>query len=146
MAARSSGPPGAGVSEPLDQRLIPKQSLEYVIMRFGHPESAVRRPGAAVIIFHVEAQTANAGGARSFGLDEIKQRLENAATPELRVHVNTLQPPIVAVAPIAPFMGDEQLANNVAADNGNEVSPFGGVAQQGFDAGPDAGQFERQTL
>src|SRR6267378_1421986 len=56
--------------------------------------------------------------------------------------VNALDPPESSIPPIAPFVGDQQLADNsdcsVCLGLGDEVSAFGGIAQERVNAVVDA--------
>ena len=57
-----------------------------------------------------------------------------------------MDPPKVAVAPIAPFVSDQELADDIFADLGDEISPFGRIADERFDAGTDASGIQFDLL
>ena len=47
-------------------------------------------------------------------LQVVEERAEHPGAPEFRLHVNALDPPDVAVAPIAPLVSDHRLAGHRA--------------------------------
>jgi hypothetical protein len=59
---------------------------------------------------------------------------EDTVAAEFLLHINTLKPPEVAVPPIAPFVGDHDLADHHAVQFSNVIKTLGRVAEQGFDA------------
>ena len=67
-----------------------------------------------------------------------EERSENSLPAKLLFDIDTLNPPEISVAPIAPFAGDEQLAGGPAADLREEISSFGQVVQQRGDSGGHA--------
>ncbi len=101
--------------------------LENLVMGFEHSHAAIGLAGADVIASLCDVTEAKRlAGNRLLLMN--KQRLENAATAEIRPHINALQPPDVAVAPIAPFVRDEELADDFVVAHGDKVSSLGFIA------------------
>jgi hypothetical protein len=57
-----------------------------------------------------------------------------------------LDPPEISVAPIAPFVGDEQLAGEGAVGFRDKINSFRRIVQQRFDPGGDAFGLELPLL
>jgi hypothetical protein len=81
-----------------------------------------------VVVVHVEPHAHGAGAAGLFACVGVK-RPEHAAAAVVGLHVHALDPPDVAVAPVAPLLRDHELPDNVPAGVGNEIQRLGGVRQ-----------------
>ena len=75
-------------------------------------------------------------------IDVIEQCPKNALTTKCLDNVDTLNPPEIAIPPVTPFVGDEELAGDrgcsVCLGFGDEVSAFRGIAEKGMNALTDA--------
>jgi hypothetical protein len=80
------------------------------------------------------------------GQHVIEQGFKHAAPPKIGAHIDALQPPKIAVAPIAPFVGNHQLSDHRAARLGHEISAFGRVAQQRIHTGLDHCRVQGEVL
>ena len=101
-------------------------------------EAVVGLARAGVVRVHVEAQAADVRLLPREFVQVSEHRAEHAAAAAGFDHEDALDPPEISVAPIAPFVGDEQLAGARAIGFGDEINSLRGVAQQGVDAGGDA--------
>src|SRR6266404_7529841 len=68
----------------------------------------------------------------------VEQRSENTTGAKFLRDIDALNPPKIAVAPIAPFISDEQLPGHdsfaLLFGFGQEVGPFGRMTQQSGDS------------
>jgi hypothetical protein len=148
MAENASSSITANSVRASSRRLLQKlkHALVHLVIRFFQAQPLIRFLRSGVVAFHIEAHSANVPGDFRFGHDMRVERFENAFPARGFVDVNTLQPPEIAVAPIAPFVSDQHLADDLSADFGNEIGSFRGITQQRFDAGADASGVELNAL
>src|SRR5690349_21688787 len=108
-----------------------EKALEDEVAGVTHAERLVSGPSGGVVLFDVETHAGGAFGA-SGGDDVFVEGAEDAAAAEVGTHVDALNPPEGAVAPVAPFVGDHQLADDGAwfggiCGSGHEVTALGRV-------------------
>ena len=92
----------------------PEQVLHHQVAGHPHAQAGVGGLGDRVLAFHVEPQPHHArigGGQR---LQMLVQRAADAPAPVVGVHVHALDPPDVAVAPVAPLVRVHHLADDAA--------------------------------
>ncbi len=102
--------------------------------------------GPNVIGVHIQAQTADIAALLGLFANKFVKRSEHVAPTPIRADINTLNPPKVAIAPIAPFQGDEQLADERGRGFGHPVNAFGRVGQDGGNARAQEGSIQFQML
>ena len=94
----------------------------------------------------VEPEPANIGAGFGELIDVIEKGAKDALAAKAFGDVDALNPPEVAIAPIAPFVSDEQLADDdafaVCLGFGNKVGAFCGIAQKRENAVADGIDFE----
>lgn len=83
---------------------------------------------------HVESDSANAGSGACQRFKVAIQEAEDAATSGLRTYVNGLDPPKVAVAPIAPFGRVHELAKRPPVLVRDVISALGWVIEESANA------------
>jgi hypothetical protein len=88
------------------------KSLKDMVMGLFEAQTMISFERGIVVLLHVKSDAGDVSLAFCPGQHMVKKRLKNAAPPKIRPHINTLQPPKIAVAPIAPFVGNKQLANH----------------------------------
>lgn len=59
-----------------------------------------------------------------------EQRPKHPTSARLGVHIDTLDPPQIAIAPVAPLVGDHETADDTCIDLGNEVEAGAGALQK----------------
>jgi hypothetical protein len=64
----------------------------------------------------------------------LKQGRENSACAKRLAHINTLNPPKISIAPIAPFVSEQQLADRRPIHLGHIIGSLGGIVDQRLDA------------
>ena len=83
-----------------------------------------------IVQFDVEPQAHDAWRAAGERVDMIVQRAKYAATSYGRFDVNALDPPELAVAPVAPFVRDHELADRTArVVFGDEIAAMPGFSR-----------------
>src|SRR5512140_281489 len=102
-------------------------------MRAEHPKLFVGAARAPIPGMHVEPQAPNIRPGKGQAADMREQRAKDAFAAEFRVHIDTLEPPNVAVPPIAPLICDHDLADNLPRLFRKEVKSFGLISQQSLD-------------
>src|SRR5262245_10543922 len=103
-----------------------------------HNEIAARRQtqiavgfvGTGVLFFDVKAQADDAGVGFGFTAQLVEERPEDPLSAMLRMNVHALQPPDVAIAPVAPLVGVHQLPDGAPRVGGDQVTSLAGVGQQ----------------
>jgi hypothetical protein len=65
------------------------------------------------------------------------QGRKDTLTPELRLDIDTLDPPQDAVSPVTPFESEHELADNLVPDYSHAISAFAGVSKYSADARMD---------
>jgi hypothetical protein len=119
--------------------------LEDAVVAAVHAKGCVDGLGARVRVVHVEAQAAGTGGA-GFGARVRVKCAEYAQTPRLVGHVHRLNPPHRPVPPVAPFVGDEQLAHDAALVFGHPELPGHAPVEHRLHAGAQGGEVELQLF
>src|SRR5437660_6494827 len=89
-----------------------KIQLTYLVIGLFEAAAFVGLPRAPIIRVHVEAQTAHVSMRPGQCPDMFEKRAEDTSAPERHGHINALNPPKISVAPITPFVSDEQLSRN----------------------------------
>jgi hypothetical protein len=95
---------------------------------------------------HVQAQRAHVFPLASQSFQVLEELAENALAPKVRPDVHALDPPQIAVAPIAPFVSNHQLAGQRAVNLRDEINALGGIIQQRRNAGLNASGIQPQTF
>ncbi len=111
-----------------------------------HPEPFVGLLRSRVVTLNIEANTADISCLFGFSHDVRVKRFENSLAARGLIHVDTLQPPEVAVAPVAPLIRDQHLADEVFTEFRNKISPFGWIADQSFDTGANGCRIEANVF
>ena len=106
-------------------------------MRALHAGGTISRLRAPIASLHVQAETADGAVLRREHLHVPIQARVDAAAAELRLHVDALDPPEVAVSPVAPLFGDHQRGDQLAAELRHRVEARVGPAQKSAHAGAD---------
>lgn len=75
-----------------------------------------------------------------------EQGAKNPLAAEFFHDIDALNPPEIPVAPIAPFVSDQQLAGSHPVTFGNEVNALGRILQQRHHARCHARRLEPQLL
>ncbi len=76
----------------------------------------------------------------------LKERPKNSAAAKLLHDIDALNPPEISIAPVAPFVGEQQLADGFAAAFRDEINSFRGVTEQGAHAERHPRRVECQQL
>ena len=76
-------------------------------------------------------------------MDVLKERGENATCAIRLAHIHALNPPKISIAPIAPFISEQQLAGERPIHLGDKVDTLGGIVEQRLDAFENELQVER---
>ena len=100
-----------------------------MIMRLFQLEPRIGLERPIVVLFNIKPDAGNIPLLLRLGQNKVKQSQEDAAPPKVRPDEDALQPPKIAIAPIAPFVGNHQLPHDLRARLGHKISAFGGVAQ-----------------
>jgi hypothetical protein len=100
-------------------------------------QAVVSLAGAGIVRVHIQAQAADVGSLAGEIVQMTEQGAEHAAAAAVLADEHALDPPEISVAPIAPFVGDEQLPGEGAVDFRHKINSFRGIAEQGVDAGSD---------
>src|SRR5262245_56070883 len=82
--------------------------------------------------FHVQSQADDTGVGSGFLAEIVKEGAEDARAAKVRMDVDGLQPPDVAVAPITPLERVQELTDDATVDAGDEIASFARVIQHGF--------------
>ena len=89
--------------------------LVYCVDRRGKPDTLVDGLGREIVPFHVQSDPADLRVGLGFGDDMVMHGpIDTLAAPG-RSDVDALHPPEDCVAPITPFKGDHQLADEPMA-------------------------------
>src|SRR6266481_3048767 len=95
--------------------------FQHQISRFDHPQTPVGLLGSMVLVIDIESQ-ADDRRIVSGGMGNVfKECPEDAAAAGLQAHVDALNPPKPAVAPIAPFGRDHDLPNHKSGILGQKI-------------------------
>ena len=81
------------------------------------------------MLFNVESQPNNSWRGVGFRLKMLNELSEDATSSKVRMHIHALQPPNLAVTPIAPFERVHHLTDDAIIECGHEVSAMPGIAQ-----------------
>ena len=73
----------------------------------------------------------------------VEKGSKHTALSKLMFDVDTLEPPNLTVAPVAPFVGDHDLAGDGTVDLCQVIESFGRITEQSNDARVNAVGFER---
>ena len=111
-----------------------------------HSEPFVRFLRSRVVTLDIEANTANISCLFRFSHHVRVKRFENSLSARGLIYVNTLQPPEVAVAPVAPFVRDQHLTDKVFTEFGDKIRSFGRIAHQSFDTGANGCRIETNVF
>jgi len=76
----------------------------------------------------------------------LKQGAEDTFAAKILQHIDTLKPPEIAIAPVAPFISDHDLANDFPIHFGDIVQAFGWISQDGRYTFGDTVRIEVQLL
>ncbi len=76
----------------------------------------------------------------------IRQGAEHASPPEFGLHEDTLDPPDIAVTPVAPLEGVHHLADNLAVNLSDEVASSRRGFQQCLNTSPNSLAIKRLAL
>ena len=123
-----------------------KIHFENFVVRPLHSQTVVSFPRGCIAQIHVKPQPTNVLLLSRQIVNVAKQRPKNPVAAKFLLHINTLNPPEISVAPIAPFTSDEQLAGDLAIEFRKKISPFHGIIQQRRDACAHARRFEFPTF
>src|SRR3989442_10681757 len=113
------------------------QVLVDEVVRALHPRSAIGGLRAAIVVLDVETKADHGAVSRRELSDVCIHPAIDAAPAVLRVDIDALDPPEVAVSPVAPFLGDHQRADHPAAQLGHAVEAGVGPPQKCAHAGAD---------
>src|SRR5262249_19807550 len=83
-----------------------------------------------VLLFDVETQPDDAGVGFGFATQLVEERPKNPLPAIIGMDVHALQPPDVAVAPVAPFVSVHKLTHRAASIRGDEVTSLARIGQQ----------------
>jgi len=64
----------------------------------------------------------------------LKQGRENSPRAKRLAHIHALNPPKISIAPIAPFVSEQQLADRRPIHLGHIIGSLGGIVDQRLDA------------
>ena len=138
--------PGTLVPQETDLLLSAPINFVKLVARSLHAHSFVDPLGACVLDVHVEAQAANVAGGAGPGLDVFVQAAVDAHAAGFVGNEDALDPPEPAVAPVAPFSGDQHLADHSLPAFGHVVNAAGRIRQQVGDAGANRFRIELPLL
>ncbi len=118
---------------------------DFVVVA-AHAELLIDLLGAGVAFLHVETQAADVMARFGQGLYMVEELLEDTATASFRDHINALDPPDIAVAPIAPLVGDEQGAEDAIAFKCDVIAAMLRLLENGEDTRSALQRIEAQLL
>src|SRR3989442_1425569 len=115
-----------------------KVDLKHFIVRLLQTQALVSPARTVIVRIHIKSQPAHVLTRSGQGVNVIEQRPENAAAAKFLRDIDALNPPKVAVAPVAPFVSDEQLPGYyrgaVLFSFGQKVSSLRRITQQSRDS------------
>src|SRR6266851_3214673 len=104
--------------------------LEHQVMLPIHPQPPINLLRSGIAPIDVQPDAAN---RRISGLTNVRiQPSVDTAPAKLRIDVHALDPPDHTVAPIAPFVRDEQRRDDAAAGVGDEIAAARGIVEYGL--------------
>ena len=107
----------------------------HSIAFFVHAQHRIGLLCAYVLVLDVQADADHIGARTGAALDLQIQAAEYPAAAVLRMHVDALQPPPIAVAPIAPFKGHQQATHDHAVMFGDPIKAASGFGEDRLRAG-----------
>ena len=93
-----------------------------MVTRVGHAEFFVNGLARRIFFFDIKAQPLYLRIVAGQGFDMLVEFFENPLPTVIRVNVDALNPPQVAVAPIAPLVSDHRLADYRALDLRDKIT------------------------
>src|SRR5262249_7113205 len=123
--------PASSSSATFASRPNEQRSVEQEEVHVREAQVSVGRLGGGVFAFYIEPQFYHVALAPGLFHGEIEQGTEHALLPSVGSHVHALKPPDPAVAPVAPFVRNHQLADHGTLVIGDEVSTPIDVSQHG---------------
>src|SRR5882724_7290986 len=84
-----------------------KICFEYLIVGLLQAQSFVSEASLSIVVIHVEAQATNIFACFGQRFDMVEQGPKHSTTSKRLCNVNTLDPPKITIAPIAPFVSDQ---------------------------------------
>jgi subtilisin-like proprotein convertase family protein len=120
--------------------------LEDQIVLAVHAAAAVDVLGRGIAAVDVETDAADVGVALGDAPHVLVQPRVDALAAVLRPHVDALDPPDVAVAPVAPLVGDHHRRDDAAVRLGDEVAAARRLVEDGAHAARDHRRLEIDRL
>lgn len=124
--------------------------FEKVVIGLFQAEAIVSLFCFVIVSFDVKAEAANVRAIFGESVDVIVEPFEDARAAEFFRDINALYPPEIAVAPIAPFISDEELSGDdpfvVPLDFSEIINAFSSVVEEGGDAFAGAVRVESALL
>src|SRR5437667_9552388 len=103
-------------------------------MRDLHPDLFVNRSGVCIVGLDIEPKAEYVAGLGRPCFNEVVKHAVNTLSTGLGPDIDALDPPKPAPAPVAPFEGDHQAADNSLRVLRNHVETFFFVMKHGLDA------------
>lgn len=114
-----------------------KQSLENHIARFTKAQTSVAFSGRSILSLHVEADAAAIDIRFTEFFNVHKESSEHALAAKIGMHVDTLNPPDLAVPPIAPLKRMSRLPHDSSVDHSHKVPSSLGLGNKASDSVSD---------
>src|SRR5712691_439698 len=105
------------------------QGFHHHVAGWRQSEPLVSRLRGGVVFFDIQPQTGNVRRRGGFGLQVLDQLAEDPLASKVGMHIDTLQPPNLAVAPVAPFKRVHHLADHSPVEAGDEVTAVTRIRQ-----------------
>jgi len=108
-----------------------------MITRVGHAEFSVNGLARRIFFFHIKTQSLCLRIVAGQGFNMPVEFFENPLPSVIRVNVDTLNPPQVAVAPIAPLISDHRLPDHRTLNLRDKVTALVRLEQSPLNAFSD---------
>src|SRR5438445_8243162 len=111
-----------------------------------HSEQLIGPLSDGVFPVNIEAYAAHLLAVPRLSFDVTEHSPKDTAPTKLLLHIDALEPPYVAVPPVAPLVSNHDLAGDFAIDLGQKIEPFGWIAQERVDTVIDGFRVQTEVL